>query len=446
MASSMRLFSEYWLVYACAFNKFLNSNKDNYSKYNNFYCYYYDWLKITDIESNKHLRSKRFLDSLQEYIESILDLNAPSMKAMGCYYPVFSLIDNFIDNYYLDAVFSNPAIQFHQTPHEAVQEKDGIRLLRYHHYHYSYPHGHHPESPQYKKNTPLLIVYAPINRYHIMDISADRSIVKQFVSNAFDVFLLDWGDQKNNKLTITDYIDYIDKSVEEIKNITKSETISLFGYSWGGVLTIIYSSLYNSKIKNLIVQSSHTDFDKDNSILAEWARNFPVEKFVEEFKEMFGHLIDMAFLMRNPLSHTADNMKYTLKMQENGLEFIDNLVHISSWLQNTPDIPGEFFKQFIIDLYQKNLLIQNKMNLTTNEKTMTTTTIDLRKITIPVLNIVGIYDDLVPSASSIPLNDVISSSDKKLIEFPAGHVELCISSSAHADLWPQVVKWLQERS
>src|SRR5215212_1061829 len=110
-------------------------------------------------------------------------------------------------------------------------------------------------------------------------------------------------------------------------------------------------------------------------------------------------------------------------MQENGLEFIDNLVRIRSWLHNTPDIPGEFFKQFIIDLYQKNLLIQNKMNLTWNEKTMTktttTTAIDLRKITMPILNIVGIYDDLVPSASSIPLNDVISSSDKKLIEFPA---------------------------
>ncbi len=48
--------------------------------------------------------------------------------------------------------------------------------------------------------------------------------------------------------------------------------------------------------------------------------------------------------------------------------------------------------------------------------TTTTTTIDLRKITMPVLNIVGIYDDLVPSASSIPLNDVILSSDKRLIK------------------------------
>jgi hypothetical protein len=141
MASSMRLFSEYWLIYACAFNKFLNSNKGNYSKYNNFYCYYYDnWLKITDLESDEHLRYKRFLDILQEHVESMADLNA-SVKAIGCCYPVFSLIDNIIDNYYLNKVFSNPAIiQFHQTPHEVVLEKDGMRLLRYHSY--------YPESPQ----------------------------------------------------------------------------------------------------------------------------------------------------------------------------------------------------------------------------------------------------------------------------------------------------------
>ena len=195
MANSMQLFSEYWVIYACAFDKFINSNKgdytDNYNWANNFYYYHYDnWLKVTDFELDKHLRSKRFLDSLQEYIESAIDLNA-SMKAIGCCYPIFSLIDNFIDNYYLNAVFSNPAIQFHQTPHEVVLEKDGMRLLRYHHYYYPH-HRHHLESPQYKKNTPLLIVYAPINRYHIMDISADRSVVKQFVSNGFDVYLLDW--------------------------------------------------------------------------------------------------------------------------------------------------------------------------------------------------------------------------------------------------------------
>jgi poly(3-hydroxyalkanoate) synthetase len=58
---------------------------------------------------------------------------------------------------------------------------------------------------------PLLMVYAPINRYHILDLNPERSVVKKFVSAGFDVFLLDWGDrQSKNKPTLADYVDYID--------------------------------------------------------------------------------------------------------------------------------------------------------------------------------------------------------------------------------------------
>ena len=43
-------------------------------------------------------------------------------------------------------------------------------------------------------------------------------------------------------------------------------------------------------------------------------------------------------------------------------------------------------------------------------------------------------------------NGLISSKDKRLIEFPSGHVELCISYDAHENLWPQVIQWLKDRS
>jgi poly(3-hydroxyalkanoate) synthetase len=100
--------------------------------------------------------------------------------------------------------------------------------LRYYYYHKAYQDkekdGKQEQEPQPEENlgsngklkykTPLLMVYAPINRYHILDLTPDRSIVNQFLSRGFDVFLLDWGEQKNNKSTVTDYINYIDDYVE----------------------------------------------------------------------------------------------------------------------------------------------------------------------------------------------------------------------------------------
>ena len=191
------------------------------------------------------------------------------------------------------------------------------------------------------------MVYAPINRYHILDLTPDRSIVNQFVSKGFDVFLLDWGEQKNNRSTISDYVDYIDDYVQEVKKITNSDKINLFGY-WGGILSMICSSVDNNRnIKNLIVQSSQVDFDNDKTTIAEWMRSFPADRFIEEFGEMHGHIIDLAFLMRNPPIHSFDNVKYALDMQKKKdkdgnnnnnyanssfLKFVQDLFRISVWL------------------------------------------------------------------------------------------------------------------
>ncbi len=82
------------------------------------------------------------------------------------------------------------------------------------------------------------------------------------------------------------------------------------------------------------------------------------------------------------------------------------------------------------------------------------TAVDLKNITMPVLNIVGNNEDLVSPKSSIPITNsdgngiinIISSKDKMLMEFPFDHVELCISYGSHKDLWPQVTQWIKERS
>jgi polyhydroxyalkanoate synthase subunit PhaC len=442
---------------------------DSLSKYDNL-------LYTSNYEFNKILRSKDSLQHFKDHIDSIVNLEKSIRQDSSYLLPFFSFLDSIIDNH---LIFLNTLISINETPYKIIKQEDATCLLHY------YPDTQnstlslptssasasasasaseqvYTSSSAKSLSPPLLMIYAPINRYHILDLSSERSIVKKFISAGFDVFLLDWGEkQSENKPTIKDYINYIDQSIEQIRKITKQEKINLYGYSWGGTLSIIYSSIYNSKIKNLILQSANFDFDKDNTVIAEWMRNFPVEKFVKEFKEMFGHFIDLAFLMRNPVAHSFDNLKFALEMNENEpAKFIQNLVKIRTWINNTPDIPGPLFKQFVVDLYQKNLLIKNQLILDGEEKedeknenttTMKKRAIDLKNISMPILNIIGNKDDLVSSKSSIPIteeigNGLISSKEKRLLEFPSGHVELCISYDAHENLWPQVIQWLKERS
>ena len=106
-----------------------------------------------------------------------------------------------------------------------------------------------------------------------------------------------------------------------------------------------------------------------------------------------------------------------------------------TWLYDSRPIIGEVYRKIVNELYKKNSLIKNELRVGQNR-------VDLKNITMPVLDIVGTRDDLVPPESSKSIIDAVSSTDKKLIEFPTGHVGLCISPQAHERLWPEVGDWI----
>ena len=111
-------------------------------------------------------------------------------------------------------------ISLEATPHDIVQEIDKTRLIHY-----------KPlTEKQYK--TPLLISYALINRYHILDIQPEKSWVRNLLLQGFDIYMLDWGSptSMDKYLDFDDYVNgYLDSSVEYIKNESSIEKISLQG-------------------------------------------------------------------------------------------------------------------------------------------------------------------------------------------------------------------------
>jgi polyhydroxyalkanoate synthase len=60
---------------------------------------------------------------------------------------------------------------------------------------------------------------------------------------------------------------------------------------------------------------------------------------------------------------------------------------------------------------------------------------------MPVLQVLGEYDHLIPPAASRPFNDVVGSDDVTTIEHSTGHIGLSVSSSSHETVWPAVADW-----
>jgi polyhydroxyalkanoate synthase len=288
--------------------------------------------------------------------------------------------------------------------------------------------------------TPLLIVYAFINRHYILDLLPEVSVVGSLLRQGFDIFATDWGTPSayDKDLTIGHFVNsYMDRSVDLIREITKTDKVSLFGYCWGGNLVLIYAALHPEKVKNVITIATPGDFSLDDTLLSVWTKGMDVDMVLDVFGNVPSILLNEAFALRNPVEYSHKYPHFF--EQPHGLESIMEFLATETWLYDTPPVIGEIYREFVKYCYQQNLFIINKMNVDG-------AIVNLKNINMPFLNVVAQRDDLVVSRSSIALNNAVGSVDKSAIEFQSGHVGLIIGQRAHKEFWPKVGNWLKERS
>jgi len=317
------------------------------------------------------------------------------------------------------------------TPSTLVYEEDRLKLL------------HYPgkEPPRYA--TPLVIVFALVNRPYILDLKVGRSVVSHFVERGFDTYLIDWGSPTyaDRHLTIDDHVNgYISNVVDFVRERAGAAQVSLLGYCMGGTMSSIFTALHQERVKNLILLATGIDFSTREGLLNLWARPeyFDVDKFVEAFGNCPAEFLQMSFLMLKPVQNLLEKPLNFFEKADDP-DAVNDFLTLETWLNDNIPVAGEVYREFVKYLYQQNLLVQNKMPVGKH-------TVDLRKITCPVLNIMAKGDDLVPCAQSMPFNDLVSSTDRKSIAIPAGHIGLAIGGKAQRDVWPHTCDWLAARS
>jgi polyhydroxyalkanoate synthase len=315
------------------------------------------------------------------------------------------------------------------TPKELIYSEDKVKL-----YHYL------PKTEEINP-VPTLIVYALVNRQYMMDLQKDKSVISRWLELGLDVYIIDWGypDRTDKYLTLEDYIDgYINNAVDVIRKKSGHDKINVIGVCQGGTFSVIYSALYPEKVRNLVTMVTPVDFSTGEGLLFVWSKYMNVDNLVDAFGVIPGSFMNYGFLMLKPFQLLLDKYMGLLENLDKP-EVVEDFLRMEKWIFDSPDQAGEAFRQFIKDLYQKNLLIQNKLELGGR-------IVDLKKITMPLLNVFAEQDHLVPPASSKPLSDAVASQDKEMISFPGGHIGIYVSSRSQKDMAPSIAKWLLERS
>jgi polyhydroxyalkanoate synthase len=313
------------------------------------------------------------------------------------------------------------------TPYEVVYEEDRVQLKHY-----------RPEKVTHK--LPLLVVYALINRETMLDLQPGRSVVQTFLDKGIEVYMIDWGypTRKDRYTTIDDHVNgYMDNVVDVIRDRHGLDQINLMGICMGGAFSVMYAALHPEKIQNLVTTVTPTNFDTDTGLLHIWMKKTRALEMGDAYGNMPGDLMNLGFLLLNPARLILDKYVGFVENMDNKA-FVENFVRMEKWIFDSPDVPAATFRQFIEDCYKKNLLIQSKMMLDGQR-------VDLKKITMPLLNIYGKYDHLVPPEACEHLTRAVGSKDTEDLCLNTGHIGIYVSSKYQAEFAPKIAGWLKER-
>jgi polyhydroxyalkanoate synthase len=289
----------------------------------------------------------------------------------------------------------------------------------------------------------LVLVFALVNRPYILDLLPHKSVVSHFVNAGFDTYLVDWGVPTfaDRHLTLDSYVNgYLYNVVEHVQERCGVEQVSILGYCMGGTMSAMFTALHQEKVRNLILLAAGIDFATREGLLNLWTdpKYFDVDAFIEAYGNCPPEFLQGSFTMLKPVANLFEKQ---LNLAENihDEKFVREYFAMETWLNDNIPVPGEVFREFVKFLYQRNLLVKNQMPVGRH-------IVDLKKITCPVLNLMAERDDLVPCSQSEPFNDLVGSTDKRIIKAQAGHIGMAVGSRAQRELWPQAIDWLALRS
>ncbi|MDR1807750.1 MAG: class III poly(R)-hydroxyalkanoic acid synthase subunit PhaC [Propionibacteriaceae bacterium] len=315
------------------------------------------------------------------------------------------------------------------TPKELVYTDDLVKVYRY--------------VPTVKKPhaVPVLICYALVNKQYMLDLQANKSVIKRMLDGGLDVYLIDWGYPKDvdKWLRIEDYVEgYLNDIVDFVRAESKQDKINLLGICQGGTLAACYTSLHQDKINTFMSFVMPFDFSTDDGLLFKWSRHMDVDGIVDSNNNLVsGDSMNDAFNMLKPLELTLDKyVSFIDKLDDK--DAVLDFLRMEYWIYDSPDQAGPMLKTFIKDFYQGNKFALGTLEIDGK-------VCDPKNITCPVLVMLGLKDHLVPPTSTRPFLDAISSTDKTLKEFPVGHIGLFVSSRVLNDVGPAIAAWVKER-
>ena len=303
------------------------------------------------------------------------------------------------------------------TPGKVIYRNDLLELIQY--------------SPSTKKvfKTPLLIVTPWINKYYILDLRPENSLIKWAVEQGHTVFVTSWvnPDQSFAETTFADYMqEGVLSSLAAITDATGEERCNAMGYCIGGTLlaaTLGYmAAIGDERIKSATFLATMVDFSDPGDL----GVFIDPEQIDELDKKMFARGYLDGAEMANTFNMMRDNdLIWTFVVNNYLLGKAPFPIDMFYWNSDSTRLPAAMHSFYLRNMYLDNKLVE------AGGIELLGVPIDLRKITIPIYMLSTSEDHIAPWKSTYKAS-ALYGGEIRFVLAGSGHIAGVVNPPAKA--------------
>jgi polyhydroxyalkanoate synthase len=318
---------------------------------------------------------------------------------------------------------------------------------------------------------PYLMVPPCINKYYILDLQPDNSLVRYMVEQGHTVFLVSWKnpDASMSKVTWDDYVgDGVIKAIEVVKEIGSTDQINVLGFCVGGTLSstalAVLSARKKDYVASLTLLTTLLDFT-DTGVMDVFIDEGMVKLRESTIGGEGGHFGMMSGLdLGNTFSFLRPNDLVWNYVVENYLKGNSpppfDLLY---WNGDSTNLPGPMYCWYLRHTYLQNELVKPGKLTVCGEK------VDLGKITVPAFIYASHDDHIVPWKSAYESTHILKGKNRFVLG-ASGHIAgvinppaknkrhyfennklaktadewLAAAKDIKGSWWPNYAKWLEQ--
>jgi len=283
----------------------------------------------------------------------------------------------------------------------------------------------------------VLVVPSLINRWEVLDLTAEKSLLRAMAAQGLRPYLVDWGtpDAEERGFDTTAYVARLERAVAFLTKRSRRAP-AVMGYCMGGTLTVALAARQPRRVAGLALLAAPWDFHADRTGHAFLLSTGPLlAQLADRVGELPVDILQTLFWSLDPWLAVKKFGRF-LGMDQQG-DSAKEFVLLEDWLNDGAPLAGPTARECLVGWYGDNMPGRGEWVVGGRR-------IVPSKIKVPSLVMIPSGDRIVPPLSAAALADPGKGlKNVRRVDLPLGHIGMVVSGRARDLCWTPLIDWLQ---